>query len=71
MAQAEVRLTVGALAKLTGLSAPTVRLYGDAGWIPCEVDTTGRRTFPAIAVELAKRRHAERMARVGRPQQAA
>ena len=64
---ADVRLTVGALAKLTGLSAPTVRLYGDAGWIPCEVDTTGRRTFPPIAVELAKRLHAERMTRVGRP----
>jgi len=60
------RLTVGAMVRKAGLSAPTIRLYADSGLIPCEADSTGRRLFPPMAVEMAKRVHAERMARVGR-----
>jgi DNA-binding transcriptional MerR regulator len=61
------RLTVGAMSKATGLSAPTIRLYYDAGLIPGDVDTNGHRTFPPTAVAIAKAVHAERMARAGRP----
>ena len=56
-------LTIGALRAATGISAPTLRRYGDAGLISCTVDSAGRRLFPAEAVDEAKRvraRHAER-----------
>lgn len=66
MAACGVRLTVGAVSRGAGLSPPTIRLYADAGWIPCEVDSTGRRLFHHVAIELAKRVHVERMQRVGR-----
>ena len=59
-------LAMGAMVRQTGLSPPTLRLYADAGLIPCEVDSTGRRLFPPMAIEMAKRIHAERLARVGR-----
>lgn len=62
----ETPLAMGAMVRQTGLSPPTLRLYAAAGLIPCEVDSTGRRLFPTVAVKMAKRVHAERLARVGR-----
>ena len=60
------RLAVKAMSAETGLSEATIRLYFDSGLIPGDVDTNGHRTFPPIAVEIAKSIHAERLARVGR-----
>ncbi|UCC14396.1 MAG: MerR family transcriptional regulator [Gammaproteobacteria bacterium] len=48
-------LTLGSLAKQTGISRPTLRLYADSGLIPCSVDSTGRRLFPESASEIALR----------------
>ncbi len=62
----KVRLTVGAVSRGAGLSPPTIRLYADAGWIPSELDSTGRRLFPEMAIEMARRVHTERMQRIGR-----
>jgi DNA-binding transcriptional MerR regulator len=45
--------TMGALQKQTGISAPTLRHYADAGWIECEIDSTGRRLFTGKAVRQA------------------
>lgn len=47
-------LTLGALRKETGISFPTLRRYADAGWIDCEVDSSGRRIFTKTAIEQAR-----------------
>ena len=48
-------LTLGALRKETGISPQTLRRYADAGWIDCEVDSTGRRLFRIDAIDQAHR----------------
>lgn len=48
-------LTIGAVREQTGISTQTLRRYADAGWIDCEVDSTGRRIFTEKAVEQARR----------------
>ncbi len=53
-------LTIGALRKETGYSLPTLRRYADAGWIDCEMDSSGRRIFREEAVEQARRVYANR-----------
>jgi DNA-binding transcriptional MerR regulator len=58
-------LTLGALREATGISFPTLRRYADAGWIDCEVDSSGRRIFTAEAVEQARRVYESRTARNG------
>ena len=60
------RLAVKAMSAETGLSEATIRLYFDSGLIPGDVDTNGHRTFPLVAVEIARAVHVERLARVGR-----
>jgi DNA-binding transcriptional MerR regulator len=55
-------LTLGTLSRETGISRPTLRLYADSRLIPCEVDTVGRRLFPASAIARAVKVHAERTA---------
>ncbi len=54
-------LTLGSLAKQTGISRPTLRLYADSGLIPCSLDSTGRRLFPESAPDIALRVRDERM----------
>ena len=56
-------LTLGALRKETGISFPTLRRYADAGWIDCEMDSSGRRIFTVEAIEQARRVYKSRMAR--------
>ena len=46
--------TMGALQKRTGISAPTLRHYADAGWIECQVDSSGRRLFTGKSVRQAR-----------------
>jgi len=52
--ETEQLLTLGALNKATGISLPTLRRYADAGWIGCQVDSTGRRLFKSAAIEEAR-----------------
>jgi DNA-binding transcriptional MerR regulator len=47
-------LTLGALRKETGISLQTLRRYADAGWIDCELDSTGRRIFTIEAIAQAR-----------------
>jgi DNA-binding transcriptional MerR regulator len=48
-------LTLGGLRKETGISFQTLRRYADAGWIECEIDSSGRRIFTPDAVDQALR----------------
>ncbi len=52
--------TLGTLAKETGISIPTLRLYADSALIPCIRDSVGRRLFPEGAAEIALRVRDER-----------
>ncbi len=56
-------LRIKALKELTGLSAPTLRLYADCGLIPSQLDSGGARLFPPEAADAAKKVYAQRMAR--------
>jgi len=47
-------LTIGALQKATAISMPTLRRYADAGWIDCELDSSGRRIFQEQAIVQAR-----------------
>lgn len=47
-------LTLGALRKETGISFQTLRRYADAGWVDCEMDSSGRRIFTVEAIEQAR-----------------
>ena len=58
-------LTLGALRKETKISFPTLRRYADAGWIDCEVDSSGRRIFTEEAIEQARRVYESRTSRSG------
>ena len=58
--------TTGSLSAETDISPATIRLYFDSGLLPGDVDTNGHRTFPPMAVEIARTVHVERLARVGR-----
>ena len=53
-------LTLGAIREKTGISFPTLRRYADAGWIDCEMDSSGRRIFREEAIEQARRVYANR-----------
>lgn len=53
-------LTLGALREKTGISFPTLRRYADAGWIDCQLDSTGRRIFQEKAIEQARTVYASR-----------
>jgi len=60
-------LTLGSIARQTGISKPTLRLYADSGLIPCSVDCTGRRLFHESVIALAlqvreERTHARKIA---------
>jgi len=56
-------LTLGALRKETGISLQTLRRYADAGWIDCELDSTGRRIFTIEAIDQARKVFESRTAR--------
>ena len=47
-------LTIGAVREQTGISTQTLRRYADAGWIDCQLDSTGHRIFQEKAVEQAR-----------------
>jgi len=53
-------LTIGALAEAANISPPTLRRYADAGWVDCELDSSGRRIFREAAVEQARKVFARR-----------
>ncbi len=58
-------LTLGALRKETGISFPTLRHYADAGWIDCEMDSSGRRIFTEAAIVQARDVYKSRTTRNG------
>lgn len=49
-----VNLTIGAIAREVGVCVQTIRSYADAGLIPCERDSVGRRMFTEESVEAAR-----------------
>jgi len=63
----EVLLTLPELARRTGISLPTLRLYSDSGLVPCQYDTRGNRLFVEAAVEKARQVRASRTRRLGAP----
>jgi DNA-binding transcriptional MerR regulator len=63
--QQDFVLTTGALARATGLSTPTIRLYAALGVLQHRVASNGARLFRPDAAEVARKFLAERLANRG------
>lgn len=60
------QLTTGEVAREARISEHRVRVYADAGLLPCERDSTGRRFFYPDAPDVARAVFKQRNLRVRR-----
>lgn len=50
----KANMTIGTVAREVGVCAQTIRSYADAGFIPCERDSVGRRMFGEDSIRIAR-----------------
>jgi DNA-binding transcriptional MerR regulator len=58
--------TPAAIARAANVSVPTVRLYGDLGFIPFILSSSGTRLHRANAADVVRETLAKRLAKKGR-----